>query len=147
MSCTPLQFIASIESTLEETLAKRAVFAGKGLCLNRVFQFHEDAAYLRLQSMGDADVPPELVATVAVHAVSGENGFQAMQGACSHVALDRKTSFFFTQPQSDASKKKLTEILQALFDEAEAQEKAQSQLESDEGSSKNALDASKEAEE
>lgn len=144
MVCTPLQFITSIELTVEEVLGKQVAFSENKLCLNRVFQFHEDAAYLRLQRSASKDAASELVATIAVRSVPGENGVQAIQGECSHASLSIKKPFFFAQPQDKACKKFLTDALEAFFLEVETLEKERLQLESGKEDSVKALESPEE---
>jgi hypothetical protein len=118
-----------MEPVLEKALCKQAVFASRPLCLNRVLQFHEDAAYLRLQRSSDKKEPPDLLATVAVRSVSDESGSQAIQGECSHVSVKQRVPFFFSRPEDDACKQLLVVILEDLFAEAHRGEREHAQLE------------------
>ena len=129
MEYTPLEFIASIEPDLKEAMSKQAVFSKNLLCLSRVFQFHENAAYLRIQCSSGDNAAPKLFATVTIRAVPGENRTQAIQGECAHVSLTRKIPFFFTTPQDKSCKEFLVQALETLFSEADTLEQEQPELE------------------
>lgn len=126
---TPLQFIDSIESAVSDAMGTQQAFRETPLVVNRMIQLHENAACLRLlRSKPNAT---ELLATIEVRTVPGEDNNRAIRGMCSHVELERRIPFFFTRPEEGTCQDTLIQALESLFADVEKQAEKQPQLESE----------------